>query len=203
MSKSAMRSKNISKSIFILLLFCFFFGIYNFSYGLENKTRIGFGTTIESRLVTSSDMLVTYARSVTAFRLPVFIKSKFKVEPDFALWSQKYKDEYSTSTYSFTRYGCGFYLTKNFEKTSLSFGPRFTVNHQGNSYKSKWDNHKTSMNDFAFGFAFGGEYFFSEHFSLGSEIQLNYWHLGKENNHDDFSSTSLKNEALILFRFYL
>lgn len=199
MLKSLMKSK----SVFVLFLFSCFFGISNSGYSIENKTRIGFGTTIESRLVTSHETYKIYAMSLTAFRLPVFIKSKFKIEPDFAFWSQKFGDKYSESTNSLVRYGCGFYFTKNFEKTSLSFGPRITINHLGTAYKSKWDNNKLSKNDFAFGFAFGGEYFLSEHFSLGSEIQLNYWHLGKDDNRADSSASSLKNEALIIFRFYL
>jgi len=203
MSKSSMRCKSMSKSVFVLLLFCFLFGNYNRSYGLDNKTRIGFGTTIASRLVSSRETYGTFAMSMTAFRLPVFIKSKFKIEPDLAFWSRKYKDKYSESTISLIRYGCGFYFTKNFEKTSLSFGPRFTVNHQDNSYKTTWDNHKTSMNDVALGFAFGGEYFLSEHFSLGSEIQLNYWYMGAENDSNNYPDTTFKNEALIIFRFYL
>ena len=203
MLKSLMKSK----SVFVLFLFSCFFGISNSGYSIENKTRIGFGTTIENLFVRHNEPQVyqlNYATPMSTFRLPIFIKSKFKIEPELAIWSYKTDSKYSESTYLTFRYGCGIYLTKNFIKTSIYLGPRFAVNHAIFTNNNKNNpNIDYSKNDVAFGLSVGGEYFLSEHFSLGSEIQLNYWHLGKDDNRADSSASSLKNEALIIFRFYL
>ena len=62
------------------------------------------------------------------------------------------------------------------------------------------DNSKT---DFFIGPAIGGEYMFSDNFSLGGEIQINYISVGNFDDDSDASTTGVSSRGKIILRWYV
>jgi len=59
-----------------------------------------------------------------------------------------------------------------------------------------------SKMDFFIGPAVGGEYFFSEHFSLGGEIQGNFVFLGQYDDDSETKESMFKMKPLVFVRWY-
>jgi hypothetical protein len=60
-----------------------------------------------------------------------------------------------------------------------------------------------SKTDFFIGPAIGGEYMFSENFSLGGEIQINYISIGNFDDDSDASSSAVSSRGKIILRWYV
>lgn len=65
---------------------------------------------------------------------------------------------------------------------------------------SSTDHSKT---DFFVGPAIGGEYMFSDNFSLGGEIQINYISIGNFNGDSDVSNSAVSSRGKIILRWYV
>jgi hypothetical protein len=60
-----------------------------------------------------------------------------------------------------------------------------------------------SKTDFFIGPAIGGEYMFSNNFSLGGEIQVNYIWIGNFNDDSNISSSAISSRGKIIIRWYV
>jgi hypothetical protein len=60
-----------------------------------------------------------------------------------------------------------------------------------------------SKTDFYIGPAIGGEYMFSENFSLGGEIQINYISIGNFDDDSDASTSIVSSRGKIMLRWYI
>ena len=60
-----------------------------------------------------------------------------------------------------------------------------------------------SKTDFYIGPAIGGEYMFSDNFSLGGEIQVNYIKLGNFDEDSDASTSLVSTRGKIILRWYV
>ncbi|MFC2119566.1 outer membrane beta-barrel protein [Bacteroidota bacterium] len=60
-----------------------------------------------------------------------------------------------------------------------------------------------SKTDFYIGPAIGGEYMFSDNFSLGGEIQINYISIGNFDDDSDASSSAVSSRGKIMLRWYV
>lgn len=76
-------------------------------------------------------------------------------------------------------------------------------NSSSSSFSSSFgsDSNEESFNHWYLGPIFGGEHFFSEHASLGGEVQFNYIKIGQGENSDG-SGSIISTNVLLLFRFY-
>jgi hypothetical protein len=59
-----------------------------------------------------------------------------------------------------------------------------------------------SRDDYTYGITAGGEYFLSNHFSLGLDIQFNYFSLGNEIKDYNFDQKVSALESVIYLCFY-
>jgi len=150
--------------------------------------------------------------------VPISISSNFRIEPAIGfiqLSSDRDREpEYrSKSTSKSFHIGIGFFPVIPKEKYSLYYGTRlgFIKTSSSSEYSYSWGSHDSeeSTSGFFVAPAIGGEYFLSDHFSLGGEAQVRYTSLSGEetetNNErevTDLSSSSTSTRALIFIRFY-
>lgn len=163
--------------------------------------RIGLGTglffqtggeaLIADELQTQSSIDFVPITAIS-FYVPIAF-SGFKLEPELGMYNYSYSitsgsaENQNVSSTSF-RIGTGIFYT---HRTSAAFelyaGPRVGIVTHSQDIKN-FDSLSTPQNsetnssrtDFYVGLSVGGEYFFSEHFSLGVEAELEYLNLGKE-----------------------
>ena len=150
--------------------------------------------------------------------VPIHFGQRFKLEPWLGVVRSREKSEDTgfTSEEKLTqwRFGTGLYYRFPASESFVPyFGPRVGLlltsfsNEFTNGGSSKFELSET---DFLIGLALGGEYFFSGHFSLGGEVQLNYISLGEptekvdgtEITNGSLSRSLFSNGASILARFY-
>jgi hypothetical protein len=93
--------------------------------------------------------------------------------------------------------------------TALYVGPRVVMIRESSSTSFTGSPGSSShQTNWSFGLAIGGEHFFSPHFSLGGEVQLNYISIGDtvyEPSGGPTPSTSnsmITNNGLIFIRLY-
>jgi hypothetical protein len=151
--------------------------------------------------------------------VPIHFGQRFKLEPWLGVFRFKEKAESSgtTSDESTTqwRLGTGLYFRFPTSESFIPyFGPRvgllFTSFSEEDTFTGGSNKFELSETDFQIGVALGGEYFFSRHFSLGGEVQLNYTSIGEPTIKQDGSEITdgslsrnlISNAASILARFY-
>jgi hypothetical protein len=151
--------------------------------------------------------------------VPIHFGRSFKLEPWLGVlrFKEKSEDTGFSSDEKVTqwRFGTGLYFRFPTSESFVPYvGPRigllltsFSDESTFNGGSSKFELSET---DFQIGLALGGEYFFSGHFSLGGEVQLNYTSIGEptvkrdgsEITDGSLSRNLFSNAASILARFY-
>jgi hypothetical protein len=145
--------------------------------------------------------------------LPIIAGPNFKIEPEFGIWRTSSSTDYSGSSASFSgtllRVGAGlFRFVRVGGGTALYVGPRVAMVRSSDSQTSSGITSSSHQTDWSFGLAIGGEHFFSPHFSLGGEVQLNYISVGTEEQtppptfQPSVSSSMITNNGLIFIRLY-
>ena len=142
--------------------------------------------------------------------LSINASDQIKVEPQLGLfrYSQEYEQDQfrSKETVTVWRLGTGvFYRIPATESLSAYVGPRFLILWNTRSAEFNGDSNDVKRTDFAIGAALGGEYFFSGHFSLGGELQVNYVAIGEPDSLDDsvdLSTSLISNNGVIFLRWY-
>jgi hypothetical protein len=71
------------------------------------------------------------------------------------------------------------------------------------SYLGSTETSDLSKTDFYIGPAIGGEYMFSNNFSLGGEIQVNYISIGNFDDNSDDSTSAISTRGKIILRWYV
>ena len=146
--------------------------------------------------------------------IPIIAGPHLKIEPEFGIWrtSSSYSSNgySSSSTGTLLRVGAGvFRLVRVGGGTALYVGPRVAMIRSSSSDTFTGGTPSSShQTDWLFGLAIGGEHFFSPHFSLGGEVQLNYIKIGEEVDDQDPntgptpSNHMITNNGLIFIRLY-
>jgi opacity protein-like surface antigen len=146
--------------------------------------------------------------------IPIIAGPHLKIEPEFGIWrtSSSYSGTgtSSSSTSTLLRVGAGvFRFVRVGGGTALYVGPRVAmVRTSSSSTYSGGTPSSSHQTNWSFGLAIGGEHFFSPHFSLGGEVQLNYIKLGTEEHEPSTPSTSsysshmISNNGLVFIRLY-
>jgi len=194
--------KFIRKTLNFSFLFSllFFTKTYAKTDSLKIADRVGIGVTIEKSLGIRFDRYATSVVGISRVYIPMTFGAKFKVEPEFAYWHYSRSMGNEKYSYSNFHYGFGIFYLYRVGNTIFYIGPRFAVDHIILPHYNS-DEDKKSKNDYNYGITIGGEYFFSNNFSLGAEIQMLYIFLGKVGDYDDDENV-ITNEALVVLRFY-
>jgi hypothetical protein len=175
--------------------------------GLEPaKFRIGLGTSLGSEMFATGDLdWMLLPVSFSNFYIPMTISDMITIEPEFGYFRYGSSDSDSESSDDLIRFGMGLFYTPVFGRTALHFGIRIGIISYSSEYSEEGFSDERSKTDFFIGPAVGAEYFFSDQFSLGAEVQLNYIDIGNWEG-DEFSNGSdnyfFSNRTHVFIRFY-
>jgi hypothetical protein len=191
--------------------------LFGYEQSDETPFSIGIGIPFGKRAIfLDDDEFIQLPTTLSNVYLPIVIQSMLRIEPEFGLWRYSYNMKNSieyTENFTSFRLGCGFFVMMSKEKVSFSGGLRsgFMFTSSKCDYDPDlggYDDEEASKTDFFIGPAIGAEYFFSRHFSLGGEAQLNYIRIGEwkydgEDDDDiDRSESIITNNHLIFLRWY-
>jgi hypothetical protein len=197
----------------------------------DDRTRFGFGVGVGmNSLLGSPDegdfSVLSIPASFANFTFVIRGKS-FRIEPNFGFFSISqdtdyeeddgitYKQEMSSSNF---RVGAVIAYATAIGATNLYYGLNIGIISSSASIDEKWSGYgqsgtesdKGSKTDFAIGGAIGGEYMFSDNFSLGGEIQINYisvgqfdWKLDEGVTKNDVSTSIISTNAIVMLRWYV
>ena len=186
----------------------------------DDPVRIGFGvgfgrefTSVISYYGGIEDLSVI-TLPVDFVDLSVTIRSKnFLFEPNFGYYSTSFsytpsnsdnREEIHTSN---LRLGTVLAYVNSNESLNYYFGIDLgvilTSNSRESTYQGSTDINENSKTDFFIGPVIGGEYMFSNNFSLGGEIQVNYISIGNYDDDSDVSSSAISTRGKIILRWYV
>lgn len=173
-------------------------------------TKFGIGVSlIQGVIAPNFEELQFGTVALSNIFVPIILGSNFKLEPEIGFYRLSEDEDTFEGTLTQWRFGLGaFYYLPATESVRVYVGPR--VGLQLTSLSAEEDVElELGETDLTFGLALGGEYFLSDHFSCGGEVQLNYVSLGEPDvevdgvDQDlDVSRSVISNNALILVRWY-
>lgn len=208
-----------STIVLTILLICF---AVSFQVAAQtDDTRIGLGVSLGKEVLASELLTITMLDNPSVY-MPIVINGKFRIEPEFSLMTYSgSNEEYDVeSHYKILVLGMGLFPQTRVGSVDIYYGIRLGI--ISTAYHEKyqdwdyvWDpvyqdyreitstveNDESKM-DFFVGPAIGGEYFFSEHFSLGGEIQANFVFLGQYDDDSETSESMFKMKPLVFVRWY-
>lgn len=195
------------KKIFLLIFTLFTVHVYS-----QDSTKVGLGVSFGKGFsLISSGESVYYPVSLTNIYVTIDVSPTFRIEPEIGILRShtEYEDDGDVileSTSYNLRYGVGLLYAQNYEDTKILVGGRVGTIHNRSTveYSSSFGDNKDhhTRDDVYFGFSTGGEYMFSDHFSIGGEAQLNYIIVGQENNNDEIHESILSTRTMVVIRFY-
>ncbi len=165
--------------------------------------RIGLGVTIEH------PPEIEYVRmqgrvKIYKVYLPITIRSKIRVIPEIAYWNAKYSFDDNSLKYSVLHAGIGIYYFIPIEKTNVYFGPRIAFIDIQNSPENASVNYSSSKTDKIYGGTLGAEYELLKNFTLGFEIQYNYYEINPwENRGNETVEIQRSIETVFVLAFHL
>jgi hypothetical protein len=147
---------------------------------------IGIGVSLNPSALIMSDNESTLMLPIGFGNIyvPIIVGPHLKIEPEVGIWrtSSSFSGTgySSSSTGTMLRVGAGvFHLVRVGGGTALYVGPRVAmVRTSSSSTYSSGTPSSSHQTNWSLGLAIGGEHFFSPHFSLGGEVQLNYITIG-------------------------
>ena len=196
----------MKKASFIMLLVVTSFYLSNFlnaqeERSQEKRSRIGFGVSLGKEIINIPNEALTLL-DFPSFYLPIRISPNFRLEPEIGYYRYSRSDEDWKGSYSILSIGCGIFRMTRKGNVDIYYGARLGLISSSNSYESSWSDGKESKTDFYVGPAFGGEYFFTQHLTLGGEIQFNYIFMGQWDGGEG-SESVMRTKPLIFVRWYL
>ncbi len=208
--------KSLKRFILTIISIFFVLTMTNAQEVNENKSnRFGIGISI---ININDDMgLATYdgIGNAPVINLIIDTSPSFRIEPEIGYFVYNFERKESEhefeSTLKTLRLGVGLFVKKaKSDKFNLYYGVRTGI--LNTSLESK-DNfpyisgtNEESSNGFYISPTVGGEYFFSDHFSMGGEAQFMYSSTSFESD-DDYSDeevtiSTTSTKAIIYVRFY-
>ena len=214
--------REVMKKLTWILLLLIAFGAVTVANGQEyGEMKFGLGASLGKQpfpyyiYYTGAMMTIN---EFPAIHVPIHLNPTIFVEPFFGYWSYKYTEEWDSveefEKFSMMQIGIGAFYTIWYGPVDIYIGARFGYDMWKYSYKdydSYWDEYyegDASKNDLWFGPAIGGEYFFTQNFSLGGEVQFKYysygeWDYGDEEDSDyTYSEKQYYTNTLFFIRWY-
>lgn len=152
----------------------------------EGRTQFGVGVNLAPSLLTLAGSSQGAYLPIGLWNLffPIRFGRSFKLEPEVGILSVSSEASVSGTTANSKgtslRLGVGAFIVMPLGggATQMYVGPRVlllststSVDYSSTGYSSSQSSSET---DWVIGLALGGEHFFSPHFSLGAELQVNY-----------------------------
>jgi hypothetical protein len=177
-----------------------------------DRMRIGFGAALGKEIFPQEEMPLTLL-DFPSFYIPIIVAPSFRIEPHFGIVKYSGSDTDWEESYTVMDFGVGLFFLRWYGMVDLYFGARIGMMRYSYSEEYTWDTttetYDGSRSDLYLAPAFGGEYFFTPHLSLGGEIQFNYVMIGdwdEENGSDsdeDVNESLIKTKTLFFIRWYL
>ena len=199
----------------------------------DDRTRIGFGVgvgfsflPINLEGINEGDFS-SQSAPISFHNFNFVVRGQnFRLEPNFGYFSvsideDREYDNGDTRTQEFKssnfRVGAVIAYATAIASLNLYYGINIGIILSSASGEVTWrgsitasESEDASKTDFFVGPAIGGEYMFSDNFSLGGEIQVNYitvgqfdWELSEGITKDDVSTTVITTNALVILRWYV
>ncbi len=181
----------------------------------DDPVRIGFGVGFGQGLgfIGSEDFSVL-SLPIDFTDFSVTIRStNFRFEPTLGYFSisssitsssSGYTSEFKSSNF---RLGTVLAYANAMESMNLYYGIDFGIILSSETRESSFpggsESTDESKTDFFIGPAVGGEYMFSDNFSLGGEIQINYISIGNFDDDSDASTSAISSRGKIILRWYV
>jgi len=142
----------------------------------SQEIDVGLGLTLEY------PQKIQYERNfgdinIYKFYLPITISNRIRILPEIAYWDLKHTYNKDTYKYSVFHYGIGLYYFIPFNSTSIYMGPRLAIVDVTNPSQYNSSNRITSKTDNTYGITFGAEHKIIKNFSIGFEVQYNYYEI--------------------------
>ncbi|MDZ7262523.1 MAG: hypothetical protein ONB05_10515 [candidate division KSB1 bacterium] len=197
------------KLTLIILVGIIFFLSSNMLPAQEKTPRIGVGVSLGKEAIPIEDYEVSAVFTLfdfPSFYIPILISPRFKLEPEIGLYRYSRSTKDSESSNMVFSLGCSIFPMTQKGKVSIYYGARLEIVRFSFSYKYSQDGHhesrEDSNTDFYIGPAIGGEYFFTEHLSVGGETQVNFIFIGQGDDTEDTSESVIRTKTLIFLRWY-
>ena len=147
-----------------------------FTSSQAGNIRLGIGIPLEhERDITLSN----YGSSIVLhkFTIPIVFYSTIRIIPEFGYWKVTHKYDSEKVKYSVFHYGFGLYYVKSFGNNRMYFGPRLVAEQLNRPKDYPNPDIISSKTDHIYGLTLGAEHLFVEHFSIGFEVQYNYYEI--------------------------
>ena len=198
----------MKKASLILLFGTAFFLMSNLLHAQEKAARFGIGVSMGKEVLGFEDGGLVTVFDFPSFYMPILISPRFRLEPEIGLWRYSGSGKNWEESYTILSLGCGIFPMTKKGKVYIYYGARFGLIRISYSAEYSWNGHTESDDDSKTDFhvspAIGGEYFFTDHLSLGGEAQLNYIFVGQvdDDDDDDVSESLIRSKTLIFVRWY-
>jgi hypothetical protein len=152
---------------------------------------IGAGMSLLTPVIVGSATLFAGPFGGGSIVLPLDIAGVVRIEPEFSIFHYNESDDTSSNSVTAIKTGVGLFWMFGVAPDAQGYlgarlGPQFVSSKQVNEEVDIMTGEVTEVKisrsavNFAVGPSVGGEYFPSEHFSIGAEAQVNFIHLGEE-----------------------
>lgn len=144
--------------------------------------------------------------------VPIVMSQSFRLEPEIGFYNGKNtwelqgnKEEYTATQY---RFGLGIFPQSAMKSSTIYYGARIGYLSlklkEEETFGGVTQTDEYSTSGFFIAPAVGGEYFFSNSFSLGAEAQVMYASLSSEieGSDVDISDTLISTRGLVFIRFF-
>jgi hypothetical protein len=204
------------KPVKSFLCFSFLLLFFISAKAQDDPVRIGFSVGFGQgfNFIGGSDLSVL-TLPIDFADFSVVIRGKnFRFEPTLGYFSTSSSSKSSTSGYTsesdFSNVRLGAIIAYAVSKGSMRFYYGIDIgvilsSESSSSTAPGSTSTDESKTDFFVGPAIGGEYMFSENFSLGGEIQINYISIGQFNgsSQTDVSQSAVSSRGKIVLRWYV
>ena len=168
----------------------------------QQNPRFGLGVGLSSGAIGGggTEIIESYLSPASIY-VPITFTT-FRLEPEIGIFrvSQESGD-FSTSSTLF-QLGTGVFILRPEGNTAFYYGARVGITRLSSSTDTAIGENESSSLNFFVGPATGGEYFFSDNFSLGGEGQLIFTSVGDDDDDEDDSTSILRTRAIFFFRWY-
>jgi outer membrane protein with beta-barrel domain len=179
------------------------------------RGRVGLGVAISdvgSLIAAGSENTPPSSFAPTIF-VPITVTPWFRLEPEVGISRSSFTETISnggptsplsgTVTTSTVHVGTGAFGVTSRERFTLYYGARVGYLRDSRTESATWRaSERVTIPGFFFAPAIGGEYFLSDHVSLGAEMQVRFSSWDWSRSRDEFSGTSAATHGAVVLRFY-
>ena len=209
----SMINPDLSGKKLLIVIMILFVSYLVFAEQTEGKIGIGAGFGKEVMVINMSNNPAWTMDDFPSIYVS-YLNKNIKVDAEFGYYyyhdetDENEDDEKRENTQSILKLGLGAFYKKNYNKFMNYFGGRFAFYDKSSEsiwyYPEYTQKEKQSITDYEISPTIGSEYFFSEKFSIGGEIQLNYKIYGKieDDEGGDESANSFLVKPVFTIKWY-